>query len=176
MTEPAQNRLEAVSTIVGFVSLIVSCAGAVFALLAWQHPRPIDPRSIPSFVGDAQLDAGDRGREFIEFLERNEGRLVRIAIRDVSTEVEVQTSEANSMEGTGLSVPYSDCTSEGPDLEICWQHFVMIERESEEILTGLDYSAGWRMNGYYANSGLVAARQGVETYRLDAVDLVDALT
>lgn len=154
--------------------LALTGAAAVFAWLAWRHPRIPDPRVIPSLTnrrGPVRVDAGLAGRRFFKFIDENAGRKVRIHAV-LSDEVEVVRGDAdpNTLSAGGLCVrrPHPAGFEEIDELVI-------------EVPAGagpaLTYSRGtWFLNGYFACQGSVGIGQGANVRRLTVIDPVTAVS
>ncbi len=178
-------RSPRVDTVLSLIGLIVAAAAFGLSWVAWQRPLPADPRDIPSFGSGKQakvVDGGRRGRELFKFLDDNEGRLIRIVAE--LDGVPVRNDDVNSLEGTALLVPGPDCPEDvvvpesaaEVDTDVCNWLLLEFETRPEED-TGLFWNSGaWYVKGYFANVGYVDTSANLDSYHVEVVSLVDAVT
>lgn len=161
-------------TVASFVLAVLSFVAAVIAIIVsvyvWQRPIPADPRAIPTIGSVTEpfvIDKGAGGTEFFEFLDQNAGRKVRI-VAYVDELGGVELLNRDGMTATGLIVSLN-----GDD----GFRDVLNVKGATDGLSALYMESGtWRINGYFANEGLVSARMGVAQRFITAIDIVTAVS
>jgi hypothetical protein len=167
--------------IIDIASLVVSCVALVFGFIAWSRPLPTDPRDVPSLgQPDAPLlikTNGAGGQEFFQFLDRNQGRLVRLFVAlDEDLRSGVDPVRGDQFTGSGFTVPGPECPNvplEQMKSGTCDKYHLMLKGAAEG--SGLSDSYGWQLRGYFASDGRVDTRQNVITYFVYPVSLAEAV-
>jgi hypothetical protein len=112
---------------------------------------------------------GERGRDFLDFLDRNQGRKVFIDVWLSSTEFPQVEPE-----GDWLATRWFTIRDESPRQLLPNQSVrIAVDDPRESQFT---YASGaWKLHGYFAVRGVVAARQDTVERVLEPIPLKEAV-
>jgi hypothetical protein len=173
------SGLELVSFVVACLSLAVSGLAGGVSYFAWKRPLPPDPTNIPRFQGEDPKDefypyGTIDGTRFFRFLEENSHRKIYI-IANID-ESKVRVIQDQPLMSTSFEIPY-ECTPEEKEEGKCEVRTdKLVIKGTGEGKPGLEFSAGWLLRGYFANSGKVSHRQGQAQWEITAIDIVSAVS
>jgi hypothetical protein len=170
------SGLEILSLVIACLSLAVSGLAGAVSYAAWKRPLPPDPTSIPRFDKKGDYETID-GTRFFRFLEDNSHRKVYILANIDESKVDViQDQEDNPYVSTSFKIPHECTPQEKEETECEVKTDILHIRGTGDGKPGLEFSAGWLLRGYFANSGKVSHRQGVADWEITAVDIVTAVS
>jgi hypothetical protein len=163
------SGLDKLTIVIASLSLAVSVLAGGVSFAAWKRPLPPDPTSIPRFGQGDDYETID-GTRFFRFLDDHSHRKIHIMAAIDDSKVEVVEDKDGS---TSIQVPH-ECTPEEQDEDgKCeLQEDILIIHGA----SGLEFSAGWVLRGYFANSGKVSHRQGLAHWEITAMDIVAAVS
>ena len=167
----------AVSSYLGYRANVISNEAKEISYKAWTRPAPADPTYIPTFGQNgkpATIDAGQGGRDFFAFLDKNPSRKIRIIARVVEDqEKKLEVRPTKDLNSTFFHIrrgcpPGQECFTEIDALVI---------RGTGPDKPGIVNSSGnWVFEGYFANYGLVAEKQSTSERMVVAMDIVTAVS
>src|SRR5215217_233750 len=164
------SGLDKLAVVIASLSLAVSGLAGAVSYAAWKRPLPPDPTNIPRFGQGGDYETID-GTRFFRFLGANSHRKIHIVAAIDDSKVEVV--EEKPYVSTSIQVPH-ECTPEEQDEDgKCELQEDILHIKGEP---GLEFSSGWVLRGYFANSGKVSHRQGLADWEITAMDIVTAVS
>jgi hypothetical protein len=185
-TQADQQRASEIANLVAVASLLTALIALLLAHQAWKRPYPADPTQIPSWGSPANphvIGSPVQGQEFFDFLQKNAGRKVRLAIDLDPSYFGNPEDRPYDPDETGFYVPSPDCMLDPPtgvvefspseDCPFLW----LFIRQVGGDRRGLYWQeGGWHLSGYFASLGFQRTSFHASNYAITPLTDVEAVS